>query len=568
MTSRTIPVVLNGATVEFSSENCVHNGLSNACTIYKYAVEYGCPPCTHPGADLSIAYAPLYAATDGVVTFSGYDRYYTPMHINIMPTAGPYKGEVHIYGHLSEIAEGIVEQAIVKRGQRIGTTGTNLDEYGNLVIGNEHLHFERRVPDSRFSSGYLAGDPVPVLTDSSPGTTPGTPEPTFAVGDRIKTLDTKVNFRSAAGTSASIISELAKGTTLCVLQGPTTANSRKWYKVDNSGTQGWVAAAFCGLVAAGGCKTFAVGDKVKVNEDAVNIRESAGISSAIIGSRSKNAQVCITGGPKTASNMSWYQVDAGEVDGWIATSYLDLVTAAGCSSGTSTGPTAIPTTGIIPGDTLNVFDGPLNLRSGAGTGYSIVAAMPQDTKVVVVQGPVTANSYTWYQVETAYGRGWAVIDFMSETTAATNRAANSTASSNLTSINAINTNSTVTRVSVNSNQVVRTVNTGVSSGEGLRYDSATGLALTGPRTFVGVVDVYGKGTLDDVRVRVLYTDGSSSYSTRAPAMVLSNTAWSRIVVPSVKLNNAKTIDSIQLRIRRSTAVGQTFYTDNGKIFEI
>src|SRR6266508_825068 len=123
MTAREIPVVLGGVR-EFSSENCQPNGVADPCSMYAFADQLGCPPCTHFGADLVCFNEPVFAATDGRVQFAGQDcQFYTPNHVDIVPTVGPYAGELHIYAHLSEVAPGIVEGAMVRRGQQIGVSG-------------------------------------------------------------------------------------------------------------------------------------------------------------------------------------------------------------------------------------------------------------------------------------------------------------------------------------------------------------------------------------------------------------------------------------------------------------
>ena len=48
----------------------------------------------------------------------------------------------------------------------------------------------------------------------------------------------------------------------------------------------------------------------------------------------------------------------------------------------------------------------LNLRSGSGLGYSIIAGLPEGTKMSVIGGPVQADGYTWWNITGSYGTGW------------------------------------------------------------------------------------------------------------------------------------------------------------------
>lgn len=147
-----IPTVVGGQR-DVLAEHGVPNGMP--CDWYAYAVVVGLDYCDHPGMDIAVNYEPLYAATDGIVELAGYDGYYQPYHVDIRVTDGPFVGEQHIYGHMSEVA--VVAGQTVKRGDYLGISG----EAGSAP----HLHFERRTaPQPGFPAG-IAIDPEPVLTD-------------------------------------------------------------------------------------------------------------------------------------------------------------------------------------------------------------------------------------------------------------------------------------------------------------------------------------------------------------------------------------------------------------------
>jgi uncharacterized protein YraI len=61
----------------------------------------------------------------------------------------------------------------------------------------------------------------------------------------------------------------------------------------------------------------------------------------------------------------------------------------------------------------------LYLRTGPGTGYGVITTMPTGTTCTIVAGPNPANGYTWYQVDTPYGRGWAAGEFLKPTSGST-----------------------------------------------------------------------------------------------------------------------------------------------------
>jgi spore germination protein YaaH len=57
-----------------------------------------------------------------------------------------------------------------------------------------------------------------------------------------------------------------------------------------------------------------------------------------------------------------------------------------------------------------VTTGSLNVRSGAGTSFGIVDALPWGSRVYVLQGPVSASGYQWYRVQYGFAE-WPSSDY-------------------------------------------------------------------------------------------------------------------------------------------------------------
>jgi hypothetical protein len=236
-----IPVVLGGPR-HLWSENGKANGI-----IYKYCADHCLSQNVHCGHDVEAIYEPIFAATDGLVKFAGYDGFYTPNYVAIEPIVGPFRGEYHIYGHLREAQ--VTTGQTVKRGQRIGTTGTNCRDRSCTVldVGNEHLHWERRgVPG--FTGCSL--DPDAVLTSPN-----ANGEEKFQRDDNIRVSDGPLRLRQGPGVRFAILQTLPNGTELCVTGDPHPADGFIWSPVlvENINRSGWVADQFCTLFAAGGC---------------------------------------------------------------------------------------------------------------------------------------------------------------------------------------------------------------------------------------------------------------------------------------------------------------------------
>jgi hypothetical protein len=244
-----IPVVLPGRPRSLWSENGQNNGI-----IYNYCANLCLSATVHCGHDVEAIFEPLFAATDGVVKFGGFDGFYTPHHVDIEPIVGPFRGEYHIYGHLSE--SWVATGQIVRKGQQIGITGTNCvdSQCSALAVGNEHLHWERR---DRFDGCSLDPDPVLTSHDANGGESPhGTSQPSgFGRQDLISVADGPLRLRHGPGSGFPVLQELPNGARMCVTGEAQNGEGHAWYPVliPNINLPGWVAGQFCTLVAAEGC---------------------------------------------------------------------------------------------------------------------------------------------------------------------------------------------------------------------------------------------------------------------------------------------------------------------------
>ena len=66
-----------------------------------------------------------------------------------------------------------------------------------------------------------------------------------------------------------------------------------------------------------------------------------------------------------------------------------------------------------PGDALSVAEGPLQLRTAAGTAAAIIRGLAVGTRAIVLGGPVESGEHNWYEVQVigASGRGWVAGTF-------------------------------------------------------------------------------------------------------------------------------------------------------------
>lgn len=115
----------------------------------------------------------------------------------------------------------------------------------------------------------------------------------------------------------------------------------------------------------------------------LNIRAGAGTNHKIIGTLSNSEKVEISG-----EESGWYKIKYGNITGYVSKNYLKVIEEA----------INTPSTGQENIKTVKV-NGLLNIRSGAGTNYSIVGTLKNDSKVeVIVKREIGIRSITMEKV--------------------------------------------------------------------------------------------------------------------------------------------------------------------------
>lgn len=136
------------------------------------------------------------------------------------------------------------------------------------------------------------------------------------------------------------------------------------------------------------------------------MRSGAGTGNGIVTVLAAGTTGKVLEGPRRGNGYTWWRVQTGQGTGWVVQNWIVK------TSGTSTPPPATAQKFAI-GNTARVTE-TLNMRSGAGTGNTVVAVLPAGTTGRVVAGPTSASGYTWWRIETSRGTGWAVQDWLSK----------------------------------------------------------------------------------------------------------------------------------------------------------
>ncbi len=247
-----------------------------------------------------------------------------------------------------------------------------------------------RVTTETGNSGWIAGELLDKLG--------------WANGDVVYVTTDSLNVRSEAGLNSTVLDTVFKDTTAVITGGPTTADSRDWYKIDVSGVvSGWVAAEYLALSDAPPVTppsgNFGAGDWIFVTDPPLNLRATPSTSGQILASLSDGDGMLVLGETTTADGYDWNQVENDGTTGYVATEYV---------SG-----------GFALGEVAVVADGPVNLRASAGTSSAILQSLAQGAQVSVLNvNPQVINGIYWFQITTTDSvTGWVAGRYLGPVTA-------------------------------------------------------------------------------------------------------------------------------------------------------
>ena len=139
---------------------------------------------------------------------------------------------------------------------------------------------------------------------------------------------------------------------------------------------------------------------VKVN-GGLNVRSGAGTGYSVIGSLSNGSKVEIV-----ETSGTWYKIKYGSGYGYVSKDYITVSSSSsGNSSSSSTGSSSSSSTTIQSG--TGKVNGGLNVRSGAGTSYSVIGSLSNGSKVEIVE-----TGGTWYKIKYGSGYGYVSKDYI------------------------------------------------------------------------------------------------------------------------------------------------------------
>ena len=216
------------------------------------------------------------------------------------------------------------------------------------------------------------------------------------------TISTRFPIESAAPPPAPTNTPLPTSTPIVI---PTPA------AVDAGGLGGSAGPEEQGPERAGRSNVrLVVGERARViAAGGVNLRSSAGINSAAVAKLPVSSLVLVLDGPFVADGFFWWRVEvvgSGGQTGMVAEGGQDgpYLEEAGNEQALVDRPPRA-------GDIVEVVIPNLNMRQGPSVDATKVTELTQGTRLSVLQGPLSADGYQWYEVRTEVGMltGWAVV---------------------------------------------------------------------------------------------------------------------------------------------------------------
>ena len=200
-----------------------------------------------------------------------------------------------------------------------------------------------------------------------------------------------VNLRSGAGTNYSVVTCMAKNTKFTFVDGKLY--NSKWYKIkltSNSKT-GYVTKEYVAVSSS----TTTSSVTGYVSDDYVNLRSGAGTNYSVVDCLRKNTKFTFVS--TSLYNSSWYKIKVTSTakTGYIKKDYVKMDSQTQPTTKATT-PATQPTTSLssVKG---HVTDDYVNLRSGAGTSYSVVECMRLNTKFTFVSTKLYNSD--WYNIK-------------------------------------------------------------------------------------------------------------------------------------------------------------------------
>ncbi len=281
---------------------------------------------------------------------------------------------------------------------------------------------------------------TPIVVAEQPSNTQDAPnaETNLHVGTMAQVVNiglASLRARSEPGINQTIELHFVEGEQVEVLEGPVEADGFLWWLVQGEEGAGWIVERgpddliLLEALTATPMPTEeapsqptpapepvmgigATARVVNIGDSVLSIRSGAGTDYRVIGSLVEGDEVDILDGPIDAEGYTWWRVESDAGTGWCAgevgdTAMLEPLTAAVPTNTPTVAPT--PESSLQVGDivvVVNLGNTELSVRSKPGVDQSLTTSLPEGAEAELLEGPVEADGYIWWRVESDDGTGW------------------------------------------------------------------------------------------------------------------------------------------------------------------
>ena len=206
-----------------------------------------------------------------------------------------------------------------------------------------------------------------------------------SIGTGTVTADA-LRLRSQANTNSNILTLAPHNSVVTLLE-----ELDGWYKVSYGDQVGYMSADWLDVTLTG---SEAVVGQCTVTADALHVRSGPGTGYASKGLVYKGTALIIQ---KDCGN-GWYQITGAGYSGYVSSEWVKV---SGSSGGSNSGSSKPIGTGTVNTACLNV-------RSGAGTGYSRLGLLYKGNSVTIL-----GSSNGWYKISYKNGVGYVSAEYVS-----------------------------------------------------------------------------------------------------------------------------------------------------------
>lgn len=220
-----------------------------------------------------------------------------------------------------------------------------------------------------------------------------------------------LNVRKGPGTKYGKLGSMKKGRSFTITGKAKDSSGVWWYRLKYDGKTGYVSSKYVktsSSSSSSSIKVTKINKKAKVNisSGTLTVRKGPGTKYTSIGSLKKGKTFTATGQAKDASGTLWYRLTYNKKTGYVSSKYVKLSNpSSGSSSDSSSGSPSSSSSGSVsnPGVTSQIgtitADDGLNVRTGAGTGYTRLTILPKGTAVTIIGSDKDKNGKVWYKYQ-------------------------------------------------------------------------------------------------------------------------------------------------------------------------